>query len=172
PDSRGRAFYFYLISPGSPELPKFLAEGQANTAAAAIMRVDDRRWHEDVSLFFVPDYNGQTESPKPTPPDSWTVALTGGHRVGEVFTAAKDGLSGIWLRTHTPPGFEGERTFILHVASPPLLPLESYLTAIRWALGAGLLAILLWRVLPGLRNSAPNRQLWTYVAIFSAIFIL
>jgi hypothetical protein len=136
------------------------------------MRVDDRRWHEGVSLSFAPDYHGQTATLPPDRADSWRVLLTGGQRVGQVFTATQDGLSGIWLRTHRPAAFDGARTFVLHLASPPLLPLEAHWNTVRWVLQGSLLAILLWCVARGVRGSSAGRQLWFYLAVFSVIFVL
>jgi hypothetical protein len=172
PDSQRRDFYFYLVSPGSPEEPRFLSEGSAASAEAAIMRVDDRAWHEGVTVTYAPDYDGQEAALPPDRPDSWRVLLTGGQRVGQVFTASQNGLSGIWIRTHRPPAFEGARSFVLHLASPPLLPLEPHWSTLRQVLQGLLLAALLWRVPPGLRASADNRRLWLYVTLLSLTFIL
>jgi hypothetical protein len=157
-EARGHEFYFYLQAPHTAGLNGLNAVALRGAGAA---RVNDELWPDAVSLIFAPQYDGESAPPVNNAANA-AVGLLGGHRVGQTFTAERDNLSGVWLRTaraaDTP-----DAPLAFHLASPPLLPLSPLWARLRWALIALMSAVLLWRVVPQLRA---NRELWLYLAVF------
>lgn len=170
-NSRGRHFYFTLQAPHT--------EGQRSYATQAIrtdlrpegeMRVNDLRWNQAADLRFQPHYAGE---PQVAPAavtegnDQVPVLLTGGHRVGQTFTAERDYLSGIWLPINVVEGEAPATHFLFRLASPALLPLSPAAANIRLALICALGLLVLWRLVPQLKK---NRELWAYLAVFVLLF--
>ena len=167
PDARGQEFYFYLQAPHTAGANGLTAQGLRGDGPGAA-RVNDNLWPEAASLVFAPQYAGETAPPSiAANAPTVAVGLLGGHRVGQTFTAERDALSGLWLRTsradNTP-----DAPLSLHLAAPPLLPLEPFWARLRWALIALLSAVLLWQV--G-RNLSTERDLWLYLAVFGASLV-
>jgi hypothetical protein len=97
------------------------------------------------------------------------VLLTGGHRVGQVFKASQDSLAGFWVFTRhsedsTPV------SFVFHLTTDTSVPMEFLspgLQVLRYALIAILLAALLWKALPQVKQ---NRAFWAYFVLLLLIF--
>lgn len=174
PQSLGLDFYFYLQAPDTEGSRAFTTEASlSDSRSDGEIRVSDERWPQASDLVFKPQYAGEQFAPDAqasTPLETIQVQLTGGHRVGQTFTAERADLSGIWIPTHRA-GDEGLSTrFILRVASPPLLPLSATAANVRLLLITLLFAVLLWRAWPRLWE---NRQFWLYLAIFAvSLFVL
>jgi hypothetical protein len=171
PNSSGRDFYFYLQSPQTGDLRAFVTHANAsNVRSDGEMIVGKRKWDQAEDLVFQPHYAGDPERPAAnTSPTTGEVPvlLTGGHSVGQTFTAEKNSLDGIWLPIDR---FEqsGESTrFVFHVASPPLLPYSVPLDRVRVALMLILAAVVLWRLIPG---PGKSWQLWIYLAVLAGAF--
>ena len=167
PDSRGHEFYFNLQAPHTADAQGLNAVGLLNDEAREI-RVNDKLWTDASGLVFVAQYASEGVPPGPekeTP--SIPVGLLGGHRVGQTFTATRENLSGIWLLTQRAEAAPNA-SLVLHLASPPLLPLEPFWAKLRWALITFLSALLLWQVW---RNWRAERGLWLYLAIFGVAII-
>jgi hypothetical protein len=163
PDSRGQEFYFTLQAPHTAGASGLTINGLRGAGAA---RVNDEIWAEATGLAFAPQYNGENAPPK-TPAADVPVGVLGGHRVGQTFMAERDNLSGLWFQTsraaNTP-----DVSLVLHLASPPLLPLSPEWARLRWALIVFLGAVLLWQVW---RNWRAERDLWLYLGLFGVTII-
>lgn len=171
PNSLGRDFYFYLQAPQTGGLRAFITHASAsNVRSDGEMIVGKRKWDQAEDLVFQPHYFGDPESfgarVSATSGDV-PVLLTGGHSVGQTFTAEKNNLDGIWLPIDR---FEqsGESTrFVFHVASPPLLPYPVPVDRVRVALMLLLAAMVLWRLIP---RRGKSWQLWIYLAVLAGAF--
>ncbi len=188
PNSLGRDFYFYVQAPHTEGLRAFVTRaGVGDLRSDGEMMVGKRKWEQAEDLVFRPHYAGDSEhspanskstlsatsnltnvTPAPVQPaGDVPVLLTGGHAVGQTFTADKNNLAGIWLpidRFEQP----GESTrFIFHMASPPLLPYPATVDRIRVALMLILAAIVLWRLIP---RRGKSWQLWIYLAVLAGAF--
>jgi hypothetical protein len=171
PNSRGRDFYFYLQAPQTGGLRAFITHASAgNVRSDGEMIVGKRKWDQAQDLAFAAHYVGDPErygARVTATSGEIPVLLTGGHSVGQTFTADKDNLDGIWLPIDR---FEqsGESTrFVFHVASPPLLPYSAPVDHVRVALMLILTAIVLWRLIP---RPGKSWQLWIYLAVLAGAF--
>ena len=169
PNSLGRDFYFYLQAPHTVGLRAFVsAASTGNLRSDGEMIVGKGKWAQAEDLIFVPHYAGDAEGlPGSAGNGEVPVLLTGGHSVGQTFRAERNNLDGIWLPIDR---FEqnGEAThFVFHVASPPLLPYSAWLDRLRSMLLLILGLVVIWRLLPGRRNSW---QLWIYLAVLAGGF--
>jgi hypothetical protein len=178
--SRGKDFYFYMQAPGAQEKKEGAAPlyttlaTSDDTRAEGEIRVADRQWAQAGDLLFKPYYAGDEgvgASRLPAFNQTVPVALTGGHRVGQTFTAERDGLAGIWIPTQRAAGDGGPTShFVFHLTpdtSLPLPPLSPALNAIRLALVALLAIIVLWKALPHLKRT---RTFWLYFLFLVAVF--
>lgn len=170
PNSRGRDFYFYLQAPQTGGSRAFITHANAsNVRSDGEMIVGNRKWDQAKDLIFQPHYSGDTErygARVSATSGEVPVLLTGGHSVGQTFTAEKNNLDGIWLPIDR---FEqsGESTrFVFHVA-PPLLPYPVPVDRVRVALILILAALVLWRLIPG---PGKSWQLWIYLAVLAGAF--
>ncbi len=174
PQSHGLDFYFYLQAPDTEDSRAFTAHATTvDSRSDGEIRVSDETWPDASDLVFRPHYSGEQLAPSletPAPAEQMIqVQLTGGHRVGQTFTAERPDLSGIWLPTRRA-GDDGLSTnFILRLASPPLLPLSNTAANLRLALIVALSLLLLWRIWPRLWE---NRQFWLYLLVFAATLFL
>ena len=170
PNSRGRDFYFYLQAPQTGGLRAFVTHANAsNLRSDGEMMVGKSKWDQAEDLVFQPHYSGDSEWPASNASTGGDVPvlLTGGHSVGQTFTAEKNNLDGIWLPIDR---FEqsGESTrFVFHIASPPLLPYSVPVDRVRVALMMILAAVVLWRLMPG---PGKSWQLWIYLAVLAGAF--
>jgi hypothetical protein len=172
PNSLGRDFYFYLQAPHTVDLRAFTTHATtADTQHDGEVLVGDLSWPQAKDLLFLPDYG---DGIAPTDSDLYAltnipVLLTGGHRVGQTFTAGKNNLSGIWLPiTRIEQPAEATR-FIFHLASPPLLRYSEPLQVARDVLLVVLGLVVLFRLLP--RNRRVS-QLWIYLAVLAGSFAI
>ena len=171
PNSRSRDFYFYLQAPQTGGQRAFVTHANAsNLRSDGEIMVGKRKWDQAEDLVFQPHYAGDSErlatNASSTGGDV-PVLLTGGHSVGQTFTAERNNLDGIWLPIDR---FEqsGESTrFVFHVASPPLLPYSVPVDRVRVALMMILAAVVLWRLMPG---PGKSWQLWIYLAVLAGAF--
>lgn len=171
PNSRGRDFYFYLQAPQTGGLRAFITHASAsNLRSDGEMIVGRSKWPNAADLVFRPHYAGDPErysASIPATSGEVPVLLTGGHPVGQTFTAERNDLDGIWLPIDR---FEqsGESTrFVFHVASPPLLPYSVPVDRVRVALMLILAAIVIWRLIP---RRGKSWQLWIYLAVLAGAF--
>jgi len=174
PQSQGLDFYFYLQAPGTEESRAFTADATTSDSRGdGEIRISDEKWSHASDLVFRPQYAGEQftapDAQATAPAEMIQVQLTGGHRVGQTFTAERSDFSGIWIPTHRLDDEGLSTQFILRLASPPLLPLSTWAANLRWILIALLGVVLLWRVWPGLWE---NRQFWLYLAIFAVTFFV
>ena len=174
--SRGREFYFFLQAPKTESLRGFtaLATGTDSRSDGEI-RIGDKVWTEASDLVFKPHYAGLEDQPRsrmgdagPTSAPEIAVGLTGGHRVGQRFTADADNLAGIWLNTQREGEAGSNFQFVFHLASPALLPLPGWMEWVRFALIVGVGLVALWQVVPQLRN---HKEFWLYFAVLLAVFM-
>lgn len=179
--SGGRDFYFYLQAPQTEGLAAFTTEATlGDSRTNGEVRISDEKWSQAADLVFKPHYtDDRSDQPTARQGDinnefsaeagaTIPVLLTGGHTVGQTFTAERDNLAGIWIRSRRA-GQDGAGVgFVFRLASPPLLPLSPGLTNLRLALIVLLGALVLWKLLPRARQ---NRELWLYLAIFAVIFV-
>ena len=176
PYSKGREFYFYLQTPnadGGQAYTTLATTG--DTRADGEIRISDRKWADASDLVFRLHYAADQDArPDELPISDRTipVALTGGHRVGQTFTAQRDNLAGLWIPTQRAADAGGTARYMFHLTtdtSLPLPPLSPVLKGLRLALVAILLLVVLWKALPQLNQ---NRSFWIYFALFLAIFAL
>ncbi|HEY8185342.1 MAG TPA: hypothetical protein VIF64_04710, partial [Pyrinomonadaceae bacterium] len=171
PNSYGRDFYFYLQAPQTEGLRAFITHASVSDLRSdGEMMVGKRKWLQAEDLIFRPHYSGYSEqsetSAAPTG-SSVPVLLTGGHAVGQTFTAERNNLDGVWLPIDRYEQ-NGESTrFVFHIASPPLLPYSEPIDRIRVALMIILTAVVLWRLIPG---TGKSWQLWIYLAVLAGAF--
>lgn len=174
PQSEGLDFYLCLQAPDTEGSRAFTTDATTiDSRSDGEIRVSDERWMHASDLVFKPQYAGEHAEPGThahSTAEMIQVLLTGGHRVGQTFTAERDHFSGIWIPTHGA-GDEGLQTrFILRLASPPLLPLSEAAANVRLMLIVLLSTLLLWRIWPRLWE---NRQFWLYLSVFAAtLFVL
>ena len=176
PYSKGRDFYFYLQTPNAHGGQAYTTLATtSDTRADGEIRISDRKWADASDLVFRLHYAADQDArPDELPISDRTipVALTGGHRVGQTFTAQRDNLAGLWIPTHRAAGADGAARYVFHLTpdtSLPLPPLSPTLKGLRLALVAFLLLIVLWKALPQFNQ---NRSFWIYFALFLAIFAI
>ncbi|MBA3442048.1 MAG: hypothetical protein H0T92_19485 [Pyrinomonadaceae bacterium] len=180
--SGGRDFYFYLQAPHTEGLNAFTTEATLNDSRSdGEVRISDAKWSQAADLVFRPHYRDEgTTQPVEQQGEinnsssakahvTIPVLLTGGHTVGQTFTAARDNLAGIWVRTRRSAQDGADLPFVFRLASPPLLPFSPALSDLRLALIVLLGALVLWKLLPRVQQ---NRELWLYLAIFAVIFMV
>lgn len=169
PNSRGRDFYFYLQAPRTEGLRGFASQGTAaESRSDGELLVNDLSWPSAKDLVFQPNY-GSNGTPPAEPDETGhvPVLLTGGHRVGQTFRAEGNDLSGIWFRIDPLEDQSQNTQFVLHLASPPLLPYPSGLSTLRLILIVLLAALVIWRLLP---RAGHNSQLWIYMLVLAGAF--
>jgi hypothetical protein len=173
PTSRGREFYFYLIAPHTADVRAFGTYATTRNTIDGEMLVGDNRWQDFEDLVFVPHYDDGADESTSLPPnqnrDAVAVLLTGGHRVGQTFTAEKNNLSGIWLPIKRLDQPVDDTRFALHLASPALLPYSEKTNTLRDLLIVILSGLVLWRLLP---RKGRTSQLWIYLAVLAGSFAL
>jgi|GEM_PF-2066959 len=180
PNSLGRDFYFYLQAPQTDGSRAFITHASAsNLRNDGEMMVGKRKWERAEDLTFLPHYAGdpQTLADATTSTNNGAtttpargdvpVLLTGGHAVGQTFTADKNNLDGIWLPIDRLEQAAESTNFVFHVASPPLLPYSPLIDRVRVALMLVLAAIVLWRLIP---RRGKGWQLWIYLAVLAGAF--
>jgi hypothetical protein len=171
PNSRGRDFYFYLQAPQTVGLRAFITHASAgNVRSDGEMMVGNHKWDQAEDLVFQPHYAGDAEGPATNTTSTSgevPVLLTGGHSVGQTFTAEKNNLDGIWLPIDRFEQSAESTRFVFHVASPPLLPYPVLVDRLRLALMLILAAVVLWRLIPG---PGKSWQLWIYLAVLVGAF--
>jgi hypothetical protein len=189
PNSLGRDFYFYLQAPQTDGSRAFITHASAsNSRNDGEMMVGKHKWERAEDLTFLPHYAdepqtlaGETTSANDgastTPARGGVstapargdvpVLLTGGHAVGQTFTAEKNNLDGIWLPIDRLEQAAESTSFVFHVASPPLLPYSPFVDRVRVALMLILAAVVLWRLIP---RRGKGWQLWIYLAVLAGAF--
>jgi hypothetical protein len=180
PNSLGRDFYFYLQAPQTDGSRAFITHASAaDSRNDGEMIVGKRRWEQAEDLTFLPHYAGEPQTLQGTTTSAngvvsaapargnVPVLLTGGHAVGQTFTAEKNNLDGIWLPIDRLEQAAESTTFVFHVASPPLLPYAPLVDRVRVALMLVLAAIVLWRLIP---RRGKGWQLWIYLAVLAGAF--
>jgi hypothetical protein len=132
--------------------------------------VGKQKWDQAEDLVFQPHYAGDAERPATNTTSTSgevPVLLTGGHLVGQTFTAEKNNLDGIWLPIDRFEQSAESTRFVFHVASPPLLPYSVPVDRVRVALMLILTAVVLWRLIP---RRGKSWQLWIYFAVLAGAF--
>lgn len=173
PNSRGHEFYFTLQAPDTERLRAYTTlAARANVRADGEIRIADEPWPQAADLLFAPYYSdqisrGDAPALSAATDEAQPVLLTGGHRVGQTFRAERDGLAGIWLPINRFEDDGSATRFVFRLASPPLLPLTPLAAKTRIALIAILTLLVLWRLLPQLRQ---HKRLWMYLAVFVTLF--
>lgn len=171
PNSRGRGFYFYLQAPQTGGLRAFVTYASAsNLRSDGEMIVGRHKWDQAEDLAFQPHYAGDPEkfgARVSATSGEVPVLLTGGHSVGQTFTAEKNNLDGIWLPIDRFEQSAESTRFVFHVASPPLLPYSVPVDRVRVALMLILAAIVIWRLVP---RRGKSWQLWIYLAVLAGAF--
>ncbi len=171
PNSRGRDFYFYVQAPHTEGLRAFASKAATDgSQSSGQMLVNDLAWPLAKDLLFQPRY-GSANNPSFVAEEGQTVPvlLTGGHRVGQTFTGVANDLSGIWLWVETLEDQPHNPDFVLHLASPPLLPYSPGLATLRLILIILLSAIVVWRLIP---RSGRHSQLWIYLFVLAGAFAI
>src|SRR5437667_822019 len=170
PYSKGRAFYFYLQTPNGEDGQAYTTLATtSDTRADGEIRISDRKWADASDLVFRLHYAVDQDAlpyELPIPDRTIPVALTGGHRVGQTFTAPRDNLAGVWIPTQRATVAGGAAPYMFHLTtdtSLPLPPLSPALKSLRLALVAILLLVVLWKALPHFNQ---NRSFWIYFALF------
>jgi hypothetical protein len=161
PNSRGREFYFYLEAPQTTGSRAFTTQATTiDTRSDGTALVNDRNWPQAADLVFLAHYANST--PATLAAGDVPVLLTGGHRVGQTFRAEQDNLDGIWMRIDPLEPSTSPTNFVLHLASPPLLPYPGWLEKLRLLLLVLLSAVVLWKLLVRPRH---NPQLWICLVV-------
>lgn len=161
PNSRGREFYFYLEAPHTAGIRAFTTQASTlDTRSDGTILVNDRKWPQAADLVFLPHY--VNSSPATLSAGDVPVLLTGGHRVGQTFRAEQDNLDGIWMPIDPLEASTSPTNFVLHLASPPLLPYPGWLEKLRLLLLVLLGAVVLWKLL---RRPKQNTQLWICLVV-------
>jgi hypothetical protein len=161
PNSRGREFYFYLEAPHTAGSRTFTTPATTTDARSdGTVLVNDRAWPQAADLVFLPHY--ANSSPRISAAGDVTVLLTGGHRVGQTFRAEQDNLDGICMPIHPLEASTRPTNFVLHLASPPLLPYPGWLENLRLLLVICLAAVVLWKLLV---RPQQNTQLWICLVV-------
>jgi hypothetical protein len=167
PNSRGRDFYFYLQAPHTGGLRAFTTSASASdTRDDGEIIVGKQKWADANDLVFRPHYDSATNA-TPPPEGDVPVLLTGGHSVGQTFTAEANNLSGIWIPIERFEQSAESTRFVFHLASPPLLPYPTMIDRIRVFLMFVLAAVVIWRLIPRRRQ---GWQLWIYLAVLAGAF--
>jgi hypothetical protein len=174
--SRGREFYFYLQAPKSESLAGFTAQATVlDSRADGEIRIGDKNWKDASDLVFKPHYAGLDDQPAggtgsvSLAGPEIAVGLTGGHKVGQRFTADADNLAGIWLNTQRENDAGANFQFVFHLASPALLPLSGWMEWLRVALIVGIGIVAFWQIVPQLRN---EKEFWLYFTVLLGVFIV
>jgi hypothetical protein len=181
--SRGKDFYFYMQAPRAEDASTqqyITLATPAETRSDGEIRISDRQWTQAHDLVFKPYYAGDpvvNQEEVQTPDQMIPIALAHDYKVGQTFTAERDGLAGIWIPTRradentTAANTAGQPArFVFHLTpdtSLPLPPLSPTLNAIRIALVLLLIVVVLWKALPHLKR---NRTFWLYFLFLVAIF--
>jgi hypothetical protein len=161
PNSRGREFYFYLEAPHTAGSRAFTAAATTtDTRSDGAMLVNDREWPQAADLVFLPHY--ANSSPTNSVTGDVPVLLTGGHRVGQTFRAEQDNLDGISMPIDSLEASTSPTNFVLHLASPPLLPYPGWLEKLRLLLVVLLAAVVLWKLLV---RPKQHTQLWICLVV-------
>ena len=168
-NSRERDFYFYLQSPRTEGVRGFISYASTvDSRPAGEVLVNDRSWSEAADLVFQPYYeNKATLQSSRDLTGTLPVLLTGGHRVGQTFTAEAKNLAGIWVPINPLEPSTKETSFVFHLASPPLLPYSERLADLRLVLIVMLSGIVLWRLFPHAGNTS---HLWIYLLVLGGAF--
>lgn len=166
-NSKGREYYFFLQSPHTAGVETFATRASAPAEAASDVLINDHKWPRGRDLLFIPHFAGENTVVDPGE-DAKTfevpVLLTGGHTVGETFTAMKDNMDGIMLPISRLAGSTDATPFVLHLASPPLLPYPESINYLRVVIAFGLGLLLLWRLFgPG----KGKQQLWICLLVLA-----
>lgn len=171
PNSRGRDFYFYLQAPQTDGLRGFASRATvADSRQAGEILVNDLSWPSASDLVFQPNFGSDGGSPmNPEKNGTIPVLLTGGHRVGQTFTAQANDLSGIWFWIDPLEDRSKSREFIFHLASPPLLPYPPGLATLRMVLIAVLGVLVIWQLVARVGH---NSQLWMYMLVLAGAFAI
>jgi hypothetical protein len=171
PNSAGRDFYFYLQAPHTGGLRAFVTRATvSNSRSDGEMIIGKRTWPQVEDLVFQPHYSGDPDrvaNHESTTNDNVPVLLTGGHSVGQTFTAERNNLDGLWLPIDRFEHAGDSTRFVFHVASPPLLPYSVPVHRLRVALMLILAGVVLWRLIPG---PGKSWQLWIYLAVLAGAF--
>ena len=145
PHSKGRQFYFYLVAPHTSGVEDLTTQAALTDAYAnGRVLVNDEYWAKASDLLFRPHYAAASlRSDLQDGSSTVPVLLTGGHRVGQTFTAEEDNLAGIWLpiqsrNESTVVGL----TFVLQ--SQPSLSGRFGISSLRLLVVLFLLAFALW----------------------------
>lgn len=161
PNSRGREFYFYLEAPHTAGSRAFTTPATTtDTRSDGTVLVNDQAWTQAADLVFLPHY--ANSSTLISAAGDVTVLLTGGHRVGQTFRAEQDNLDGIWMPIAPLEASTSPTNFVLHLASPPLLPYPGWLENLRLVLVICLAAVVLWKLLV---RPKQNTQLWICLVV-------
>ncbi|MGH9874206.1 MAG: hypothetical protein ACRD9S_17280 [Pyrinomonadaceae bacterium] len=173
PNSLGRDFYFYLQAPRTSGQRAFITHASAdNSRSDGEIIVGTNKWDQAEDLVFRPHYaddaktlsDGVTKTAGNVP-----VLLTGGHSVGQTFTAEKNNLDGVWIPIDRFEQSAESTRFVFHMASPPLLPYSTPVARLRLALMLILIAIVIWRLIP---RRGKSWQLWIYLAVLAGAFAI
>jgi len=170
PDSRGREFYFNLQAPHTAGLRAFVAQATTQQSRAdGELRVNDEKWAGAADLIFQPYYAGDEKNPPAVGPSTSQVPvlLTGGHRVGQTFSAERNNLAGIWLPISPLEGGGETTRFGFHLAAP-LFTYPFTMENVRVAAIVLLSALVLWWLL---RLRRQGSQLWGYLLVMIAVFV-
>lgn len=169
-NSRGHHFYFTLQAPHTEQQRSYAASANvADSHRNGEIRINDLPWNQAADLRFQPHYAGDPQLPPAAAEGGGEVPvlLTGGHHVGQTFTAERDHLSGIWLPIDTIEAAAPSTRFLFRLVAPALLPLSPPAANVRLALICVLGLLVLWRLIPQLQK---NRELWAYLAVFVLLF--
>jgi hypothetical protein len=169
PNSRGRDFYFFLQAPHTAGVRAFVTHATtSDTQSTGEIRVGDEPWSDASDLVFLPHYAGDQSSPPETAGQSTIpVLLTGGHRVGQTFTATQNDFAGIWLPIDRLESQPQNTQFVFRLTSPPLLPYAPPLATVRIVLIVLLSLLIAWKLFP---RRGQHSQLWIYLLILGSAF--
>lgn len=169
PNSRERDFYFFLQAPHTAGLRSFVTHATiSDTQTTGEIRVGDERWSYAADLVFLPHYAGdQYSPPEITGQATIPVLLTGGHRVGQTFTATQNDFAGIWLPIDRLESQPQNTQFVFRLASPPLLPYAPAMATVRSVLIVILGLLVAWKLFP---RSRQHSQLGIYLLILGSAF--
>lgn len=165
--SKGRDYYFYLQAPRTEDLRAFTTlASTVDTRTDGEVRVSDKKWGDAADLLFLPHYFGDDRRPTSTEQSHSStilVLLTGGHKVGQTFTADRDNLAGVWIPVDRFEEDGGSTAFVFNLSSS-FLPFRLSADLLRLIMIAGAGSILLWSFFSGRRSKNP---LWFYLVAFA-----
>ena len=171
PFSSGKQFYFYLQTPNSDGAPRYTTQAAIENSDQGEIRISDRRWTNAADLVFAAHYAGEPlQSPRSVSHRTIPIALNGGHRVGQTFTAQTANLDGIWLPTEIVKDGPQPGRYRFHLTpdtSVPWAPLSPTLRTVRIVLLIAVLAFVVWIVAPRWREYG---SFWLYVLFLIAMF--